>query len=571
MKRFVALTLLVPSLSYAQDDRAAGLFAKARQLPMVGQSIAIEARPTSAEVTLHQTFYNDGRDVAQADYRVHTPADAAFLGFGFWQKERFFAAKLAAKEEAKAAHAKAADEGRTTGLAQSEGQIHGFSVYPVAAFSTQKIEARFSMPVVREMGRSHLRVPIDQLVGQKSPSTTIVVRLKTDHPIEKVGVTGASYTVLKQGPKAARIILSTQNAVDVWWREAGPPLSVRAQAVRIADHETFAVEMRVALNDADAGHPKSVAVFVDGSSSMRRKADAAAELVRRMGVHTKVDAYLFAEQVRTADARGLKALIQSGAVGHVASWSALETKRETICRKRECILVSDPSFEGLKTAAQAEMSVVLLADAHEMSFFEEQIPNGAHDYRIDVPSPAALRAVADSLVLPALSIVELTKETPLLVLTTAKRQVVEGSVLRLLASTQQLGPVVMKGQIKDVSVEKTFSIEQLAVKSKTGRRIRRAYFQNYLAKEMEKYRASPTAERRAAIIALSVREDVPTDLTALQVSAPRPAGARVATRRGSGGFYGSSAPEPAEWAVLLLMFGLVAWASRRKRVTHQQR
>lgn len=568
MRRLALLTVLLPSLAHAQSDQAAGLFAEARQIPITAQSVSVQLRPTDAEISLRQTFFNNGVGVAQADYHAHLPTGASLLGFGFWHEGKFNEAKLAAKDEAEANHARAAAEGRTTGIVKSEGSIHSFSVYPLDAYGAKRIATRFSMPVVREMGRSHVRIPVDRFVGQDAPSTTVVVHLTTDNPIEAIGVDGAEHVTVNESSKGARIVFSTKQPVDVWWREAGPPLSIRGQAVRIDDHDVFAVDLRFMLNDAGRSESKPVVAFVDGSSSMRRRAAAAAELIRRIGVHTDVDVHVFAEKVKPADPRALTSLIRSGAVGHAASPAALLQARRQLCEKKRCIVVTDPSFAGLKDAAREEMSIVLLADAHEMAFFREKIPNGAIDYRIDAPSRAALHAVADGLVLPSLSIVSLEQNGASLDVTTpGARKVVEGGVLRLMATSDAVGPVALTGRIGKKKIRKVIRVEKLAASADDAKRVRREYFRGYLDKEMKKYRKLPTPELREQIIATSIRENVPTDLTALQVSAPSSDPALYASKGGGSKyslFGGSSAPEPAEWAAFMLLLVLATWAARRK-------
>src|SRR5205814_8269804 len=123
----VAFLAVTPAL--AQDDHAAGLFTTARQLPLVAQSMSVRLDGGDAVVELVQVFANDGDGVAQADYRLHLPSEATVAGFGFWRDGRFLAATVVEREQAKAAHAAAAEAGHATGLLQREGAVHSFLVY----------------------------------------------------------------------------------------------------------------------------------------------------------------------------------------------------------------------------------------------------------------------------------------------------------------------------------------------------------------------------------------------------------------------------------------------------------
>ncbi len=50
----------------AQDDRRAGLFTKAAQLPLVSQSVVVRIHGGEAVVELTQIFANPGEEIAQA-------------------------------------------------------------------------------------------------------------------------------------------------------------------------------------------------------------------------------------------------------------------------------------------------------------------------------------------------------------------------------------------------------------------------------------------------------------------------------------------------------------------------
>src|SRR5207253_1076548 len=103
------------------------------QLPLVSQSLYVNARGEDAEVRLIQVFHNDGPELGQADYQLHLPEGATVMSFGFWQGERFLAAELKEKGEAEAAHEKAASEGRATAILKTDAGVQRFSVYPVKA------------------------------------------------------------------------------------------------------------------------------------------------------------------------------------------------------------------------------------------------------------------------------------------------------------------------------------------------------------------------------------------------------------------------------------------------------
>ncbi|MEL6187858.1 MAG: VIT domain-containing protein, partial [Myxococcota bacterium] len=120
----------------AQDDRRAGLFTEARQLPLVSQFMTLHVRAGEAHLDVVQCFRNDGARLAQADFRMPLPEGATVDGFGYWRGGRYLASTLKAREEAELRHAGAATEGRVSGLAKTMGSFASLSVVPVEAGAT---------------------------------------------------------------------------------------------------------------------------------------------------------------------------------------------------------------------------------------------------------------------------------------------------------------------------------------------------------------------------------------------------------------------------------------------------
>ena len=90
------------------------------------------------------------------------------------------------------------------------------------------------------------------------------------------------------------------------------------------------------------------------------------------------------------------------------------------------------------------------------------------------------------------------------------------------------------------------------------KRVRRAAWEQLLATQVATLRQHEDPKLRQEIIDASVREGVPCELTALQVDVPAPAAS-------SSRFVGSSAPEPASWAALLLVVAVAVLTWRNAR------
>ena len=83
----LTLALSVQSTSaFAQDDQESGLFARAKQLPLLSQSAHVDISNGSARVEIIQSFMNPGGNIAQADYIFHLPSGSSVEEFGFWHK-----------------------------------------------------------------------------------------------------------------------------------------------------------------------------------------------------------------------------------------------------------------------------------------------------------------------------------------------------------------------------------------------------------------------------------------------------------------------------------------------------
>lgn len=529
MSPLLALAL-APSLALAQDDGAAGLFTDARQLPLVSQSMSVEVGPTEARVHLVQVFSNPGDGVGQADYRLWLPDGGAVDGFSFWSDDRLLEAKLQESADAEARHQAAAAAGRDTALMKADHGLTSFSVYPVPAGGLKQVEVDLRLPVVREAGRSHVRLPIDRFLGQPGVATSAIVRVTPGAPLADWGVEGGQVVPLQAGPGGLHLALSGDRAMDLWWAEDGPPIQLRAQTVVV--DEGVALEVQVALNDAgpDAGGWDRVEVVVDGSASVRRRGAALRQLVSRMRAASAVPVrfHVVGPEGRQALESGASveetlAMLRSGDVGHRAEMADLQGAIDELsCDDRaRCVLVTDAQIPGLEGAAQGRHPVLIISDPNEQDHFQEVIPEAALIWG-EADSEARLHALADRLVRPAM-----TYGLPRLdgdvveVLGSAERVLAEGGLARHLALVDDAGErLVLAGAVQGYAVELEVEVERLEPESREGRSVRRAYYRSRLASMMRTWKQDRSDVLRDEITAISLREGIPTAFTSLQVDDP---------------------------------------------------
>lgn len=501
--------LLAPTAALAQDDHAAGLFTEARQLPLVSQSVAVEVLRGEAVIHVHQSFLNDGDAVGQADYRLHLPDEASVDGFAFWVDGERFAAELKARDEAETAHTAAAAEGRTTGILHREGQVHSFSVYPVDAHRTKDVELTVRVPVVTEAGRSAVRLPLDTFLGQAVANATVMAELHTDDRLTAFGAGGARPSVLQRTDHTVRMAFSADEAVELWWREEVPPLRVEALAVEVENE--VALQLQVGFFEADReADDTRVTVILDGSSSMARRGRAIDAALDRMRRHVEVDVLA----VRGTERRGIDhaAALSGHGVTDLEdlgrAWNAAG------CADSRCIVVTDAQLPGLEDLIEPAL---VLADSYEKSHFAEAL---AHQV-VHVPgtdSEAHLGAVVDELLLPTLT---LTLDDGLGWVAGQDRTVAEGGVLRVHAvdadfPDELVLDAVVDGEDRVLDVP----VRRVDATSEEGIAVRKGAYREVLRELMGQYREAPDNDLKERITTLSLREEIPTAFTSLQVDDP---------------------------------------------------
>lgn len=535
--------------SLAQDDHAAGLFTKARQLPLVSQSIAVRIDGADATVELTQVFANDGDELAQADYRLHLPDEATVTGFGFWRGDRFLEARLQEAEEARRAHAAAADEGRATGLLVREGRIHSFSVYPLEAHSLQAVRTTLRLPVVRESGRSHLRLPVDTFLGHAAVATPVLAHLETAEPLRKLGVEGENLRVLSRAARAVSLAFSTSDAAEIWWREEAPPLLTRAEAVPLEDG-SFALQLRILPDRIGEAEPpyRELVMLVDTSASMRRRGAALLDAVERAQAQSPVPLRLIsvgesAFEVDPTDRDGVATALLGRSAGFATTWGdlvAVAISRGCDDRALRCIALTDPQVPGLPTDRDAPFETLFLADADELAHFADVLGDGALVHQPDGDARGELLARIDEMVRPVLEVRAADQRGDTLEVPGKPRlRVAEGGMLRVFARSRSTEPLELTLAVGDRIVRRTVPIEILDPLTRSGRAVRRGFYDRQLADWTSEYRKSRDPDLRRQIVEVSLREEIPTAFTSLHVAEETAA----------------FLPATATWAPLLRMLG----------------
>ena len=525
----IFLVATLPAVAAAQDDSTAGLFTEARQLPLVSQSLRVRILEGEARIELTQVFANDGAAVAQADYRLHLPREAMISAFGFWHDGRFVAAELAERRQAQQAHASAAAAGRPTGLLQRDASIHSFSVFPVPAGSMREVELTITLPVVTERGRSHVRLPLDAFIGHARLISPVVVDIESREPLRGLGVEGARAEERARGKRSAQLVFSAADPVEIWWAAEAPPLLVRAEATPL-DDGSLAIQLRLALNRSEGRRdiPMEIHLLVDASASMRRRGRAVRALIERVASQSPapVKVHAVAEsvvEVWEGDATETVHRLFSGEAGFATSWDDLVRAAAAIGCERpavRCIAVTDPQVTRLPL--DRELEAIFLADADELAHFDAVLGDDALIHQPGVDPRAALDALADELVLPVLEVRSIRQDGEVLEPVGGPRlRAAEGGMMRLFLASRSTRDLELRLTIDGEAFERRVEIEVLDADGRLAHALRRGFFRGRLDDWAADYRRSRDPELKRQIIEVSLREGIPTDLTALQVAAPQ--------------------------------------------------
>jgi Vault protein inter-alpha-trypsin domain len=506
MSPFLALCALLASpLAMAQDDRSAGLYSEARQLPLVSQSLTVDIDGDEAIVSLTQVFANPQGVVGQADCQLPLPEGASVDGFGFWVGDRYLEAKLERSEQARANHDAAASEHRATGLLQAEGRMQRFSVYPVEAGRSQQVEVRLRLQVEVEGGRRELRLPIDAFLGQAAPTSSVLVRLRSDRPLQGVGLSAESggaveVTELRRSADARMLATSARQPLVLHWEEESPPIDL--VALRAETPDGGALALRVGLNRMEGDTSwRQVTLIVDDSHSMRRRQETVAQVVARVeGVGLPV-------KVRRVE-------------GHSLGWPALAKAAvaEGCGPAVRCLILTDAQLSGIAAAEGAPVELLVLADAMEQEHFIGKLPPRAVLFQPGVDSEGRLRGLVDQLSRPVLEIERLRiGQQDVLPLASGPLRVAEGGLLRVHALGVAGDELLVEGTLAGTPFRRVVPIQSAGA---AEARVRRAAYRDQLATWMRSWKSQPDAALQARIEALSLREGIPTAFTSLQVDDP---------------------------------------------------
>jgi hypothetical protein len=185
------------------------------------------------------------------------------------------------------------------------------------------------------------------------------------------------------------------------------------------------------------------------------------------------------------------------------------------------VAIADPQLPGLPAELDpaAGIELLLLAEAEELAHFGAALPPAAGVFQPGVEPQAKLHGLADGWVLPVLELRGVEQRGGTLALEgTLPRRVAEGGMLRLFAASHADGPVALELAVDGRPLRRAVELLPLVADGAGGRAVRRGLFAARLDGWVREYRLSRDPELRARIVETSLREEIPTELTSLQVA-----------------------------------------------------
>ena len=138
-----------------------------------------------------------------------------------------------------------------------------------------------------------------------------------------------------------------------------------------------------------------------------------------------------------------------------------------------------------------------------------------------------------------------------------RTRVAAGGLLRLYLSTRSTESVALALTIGDRAVEREVTVTPLDPLTRRGRSVRRAFYRGLLDDWIDDYRRTRASDLRQQIVDVSLREGIPTALTALHVASTDRTLARTAT----------PGPLLCRVGILLLLVGVAILAGDRRWAT----
>lgn len=348
-------------------------------LPLVEERLRAVVDAQHATTTLTQVFRNTTGGALEGRYILRPSMDARVQGFAYYIGERRIEGEVLERVAARRVYDEVTTQRRDPAILEqtADGELT-FRVFPIAPREDKRIEITFSEWLERRGSTVTYRVPL-------GPESDAEILLR-DRRIRDVRSTTHAITVEPDhgGLRVrARGLVEPRGELVLRWRIEEPAWQPSVYIHRDAGHEAyFALALAAPEEDRRRAAAKDVTIVLDRSGSMGGAAieharAAAADVIRRLGVHDRLNVVAFDDDViplfekpRPADVRARTEALDFVSNLHVgggtdialALTEALSRQDDASGRPRVVIFLTDgqsPSAPALMAAERDARDVRL--------------------------------------------------------------------------------------------------------------------------------------------------------------------------------------------------------------------
>jgi len=221
------------------------------RLPLKGTDVDVKVSGVIADVTVTQTYRNEGRRAIEARYVFPGSTRAAVSGLNVRLADRLITAQIREKQQARIEYDSAKKEGKTAALLEQHlPNVFEMNVANILPGDEVKVELRYTELLVPQSGTYQFVFPT--VVGPRynSPQSENAQARWVAQPVLRAGVeSGTSFRlkVALDTPLGIKEVRSPSHAIDVKQRDGAEHADiVLAGGTGPADNRDFVLDYRLA-------------------------------------------------------------------------------------------------------------------------------------------------------------------------------------------------------------------------------------------------------------------------------------------------------------------------------------
>jgi Ca-activated chloride channel family protein len=228
------------------------------RLPLKGTEVAVKISGVIADVTVTQTYRNEGQRVIEAKYVFPGSTKAAVSGLNIRLADRLITAQIREKQQAQIEYDTAKKEGKTAALLEQHlPNVFQMNVANILPGDDVKVELRYTELLVPQSGNYEFVFPT--VVGPRynSPQSENAQAKWAAQPTLHAGAAPSTSFKLKatiDTPMGLKEVRSTTHAIDVKKSDEDQHADIALTADgRPADNRDFVLDYRLAGEKIESG------------------------------------------------------------------------------------------------------------------------------------------------------------------------------------------------------------------------------------------------------------------------------------------------------------------------------